>query len=133
MLVLKPVFGIFEHLNVIFSNSFQAVAHQSPDQFQLEQITVKKLKRAFYKNYLVTFYKNYVGEQYPNLAKHALKILSLFGSTYSCKQFLPKMKHCKRERRGLSDEHLKSQLFACSSTKVNIVKAVRDVQQQKLH
>ena len=42
------------------------------------------LERAFDENDIVTFYKNYVGEQYPNLAKHALKSVSLCGSTYCC-------------------------------------------------
>ena len=59
----------------IFSSPFQAVAHQSPNQFQLELIELQfsyNLKRAFDENDLVIFYKNYVGKQYPNLAKHAL-------------------------------------------------------------
>jgi len=30
----------------------------------------------------------------------ALKITSLFGSTYRCEQFLKKMKHCKGKHRG---------------------------------
>ena len=77
----------------IFSNPFQAVANQCRDQFQLELIDLQcssDLKRAFDENDLVTFYKNYVRKQYSNLAEHALKMISLFGSTYRCEQFFPK-------------------------------------------
>ena len=120
----------------IFSNPFQAVADQCHAQFQLELIDLQcsgDLKRAFEENDLVTFYKNYVWEQYPNLAKHALKMASLFGSTYCCEQFFSKMKQCKGKQKGqLTDEHSKNQLkIACSSTKVNIAKALKNVQHQK--
>ena len=122
----------------IFSNLFQAVADQCRDQFQLELIDLQcssDLKRAFEENDLVTFYKNFVREQYPNLGKHALKMTSLFGSTYCCEQFFSKMKQCKGKQRGQSaDEHLKNQLrIACSSTKVNIAEALKNVQHQKSH
>ena len=72
-------------------------------------------------------------KQYPNLVKHALQIIYFFESTYCCERFFSKMKLSKGKQRGqLSDKHLKSHLrIACSSTKVNINKVVRDVLQQK--
>ena len=85
----------------IFSNPFQLAPDQSPDEFQLELIDLRSgndIKSAFIENDLVTFYKNYVREKCPNLVEHALKTISLFGSTYCYKQFFSKMKYCKQSK-----------------------------------
>ena len=74
----------------VFPNPFQSASDQSPDEFQLELIDLRSsndMKSAFNENDLVTFYKNYVREKCPNLVEHALKTISLFGSTYCCEQF----------------------------------------------
>ena len=98
----------------IFSNPFNTAVDQSPDRLQLELIDLQSgndMKRDFDENDLVNFYKNYVRGKHQNLVNHALKTISLFGSTYCCKQFFSKMKYCKGKQRGqLSDQHLKSQL-----------------------
>ena len=71
----------------IFSNSFNTAVDQSPDRLQLELIDLKSdndMKRAFDENDLVNFYKNYVRGKHQKLVDHALKTISLFGSTYCC-------------------------------------------------
>ena len=98
----------------IFSNPFNTAVDQSLDRLQLELIDLQSdndMKRAFDENDLVNFYKNYVRGKHQNLVDHALKTISLFGSTYCCKQFFSKMKYYKGKQRGqLSNQHLKSQL-----------------------
>ena len=99
-------FSDFQNLEIyfnIFRDPFNAVVDQSLDQLQLELIDLQSdndMKRVFGKNNLVSFYKNYVRGKHLNLAEHALKIISLFVSTYCCEQFFSKMKHCKEKHRG---------------------------------
>ena len=56
---------------------------------------------------------NYVSrEKYPVICKHAMFMISLFGSTYLCEQVFSRMKYTKSPTRSLlSDSHLKQ----CSS------------------
>ena len=122
----------------IFSNPFNTAVDQSPDRLQLELIDLQSdndMKRAFNENDSVNFYRNYDRGKHQNLVDHALKTISLFGSTYCCEQFFSKMKYCKGKQRGqLLDQHLKSQFrVACSSVKANIPKVCKDLQQQKSH
>jgi len=103
VLFLVIVSRIFETLEVdfnIFSDPFSTVVDESPDHLQLELIDMQSdndMKRVFGENDLVSFYKNYVRGKHPNLAEHAFKIISLFGSTYCCEQFLFKDETLQRK------------------------------------
>ena len=113
MLFLVIVSRIFETLEVdfnIFSDPFSTVVDQSPDHLQLELIDMQSdndMKRGFGENDLASFYKNYVRGKHPNIAEHAfaehehcrttLPIISLFGSTYCCEQFLFKDETLQRK------------------------------------
>ena len=55
------------------------------DQLQLIDLqSDTDMNRAIDENDLVNFYKNYVSGKHQNLVEHALKAISLFGSTYCC-------------------------------------------------
>ena len=74
----------------IFAQPFDLVVKNIPPSFQLEIIELQAnvdLKRAYHENNLLTFYRSYVYTNYTNLAKHARKMIALFGSTYCCEQF----------------------------------------------
>ena len=103
----------------------------SPDDCQIELIALQSdmdTKRGYSDNSLVDFYELYACGKFPNLSRHARKIISLFGSTHCCEQFLGKMNLTKtRCRRQLTDEHLTSQLrVATTSVIADIGKLYKD-------
>ena len=75
----------------IFATPFNAVAASAPNNFQHEIIelqTNNTLKNMYLNTPLAEFYQRYVtADDFPILRKHALKYVSLSGSTYCCKQF----------------------------------------------
>ncbi|XP_077112974.1 general transcription factor II-I repeat domain-containing protein 2A-like [Ranitomeya variabilis] len=65
------------------------------------------LKDAFKSSSLPNFYASLPSETYPNLRNHALKMATIFGSTYVCEQTFSRMKHLKSPTRSrLTDVHL---------------------------
>jgi len=77
---------IFETLKwiLIFCDPFNTVVDQSPDRVQFELTDLQSdmiWQEPLAKTILWAFYKRYVRGKHPNLAEHALKIISLFGST----------------------------------------------------
>ena len=72
----------------LFADPFGTGATNAPEMFQLKLFVIQnnsERKRAFAEHDLLTFYGQYVNSDlFPNLSQHALKFLSLFGSTYSC-------------------------------------------------
>ena len=64
----------------------------------------------------IDFYKDHLCEtQFPLLRKHALRMASLFGTTYSCEQLFSNMKLTKlKTRNSLSDLHLEDTLRIAS-------------------
>lgn len=57
------------------------------------------------------FNSSWTNDLFPNLHKHALRMASLFGSTYSCEQFFSQMKIAKSKYRSmLTDENLLNEL-----------------------
>lgn len=65
------------------------------------------LKDAFKSSSLPNFYASLPSETYPNLRNHALKMATIFGSTYVCEQTSSRMKHLKSPTRSrLTDAHL---------------------------
>ena len=85
------------------------------------------LKDKFNSSSLLDFYKNYVSrEKYPGICKHAMFMISLFGSTYLCEQVFSRMKYTKSpERSQLSDSHLEESLrVATTKIETDIMKLV---------
>ena len=104
----------------LFSQPFDVTPDDVPDCYQMEVIDLQSdidLNRAYDSNDVVTFYKKHVCGKHPNLEKHAKKMISLFGSTYSCEQFFSRMKLTKcKNRSQLTNEHMTSQLRVASTS-----------------
>ena len=104
----------------LFSQPFDVTPDDIPDCCQMEVIDLQYdmgLKRAYDSNDVITFYKKYLCGKHPILEKHAKKMISLFGSTYSCEQFFSKMKFTKSKHRSqLTNKHLTSQLRVVSTS-----------------
>ncbi|XP_034397245.1 general transcription factor II-I repeat domain-containing protein 2A-like [Cyclopterus lumpus] len=83
----------------------------------------------------VEFWKSVPIEKYPNIKRAALKILSMFGSTYVCESVFSTLKHVKSKHRSvLSDTHLKELLrVATTEYKPDLKRIVQDKECQKSH
>ncbi len=94
----------------LFQNPFAADIDKTLPSYQFELAELQNcdvLKDAFKPNGLIEFYAALPNETYPNIKRHAMKMSTLFGSTYICEQtfsFMKLMKTPKRSR--LTDEHL---------------------------
>ena len=57
------------------------------------------------------YYASFPNETFPNIRKHAMKMSTVFGSTYICEQTFSRMKLKKNQTRSrLSDQHLHQSL-----------------------
>ena len=134
-------FGDFRNHEIefkLFSEPFDIEPEKAPEHLQMELIDLQAdtdLKRAYNSNDLVEFYKLYLGENYQHLKTHAQKLISLFGSTYTCEQFFSRMKFVKNKyRTRLTDQHLTCQLrIATSSMKADIDQLCKGKQFHKSH
>ncbi|XP_027230681.2 general transcription factor II-I repeat domain-containing protein 2 [Penaeus vannamei] len=115
--MLKAEFGVrFRELHVyakeihLFQNPFVADIDEAQPSYQFELAELQDcdvLKDAFKPNSLIDFYAALPNDTYPNIRKHALKMSTLFGSTYICEQTFSHMKLLKTPMRSrLTDEHL---------------------------
>ncbi|XP_075933644.1 general transcription factor II-I repeat domain-containing protein 2-like [Anarhichas minor] len=115
--MLKAEFGVrFQQLHVnakeirLFQNPFLADIDEAQPSYQFELAELQNcdvLKDAFKPNSLIDFYAALPNDTYPNIKKHAMKMFTLFGSTYICEQTFSYMKHLKTPMRSrLTDEHL---------------------------
>ena len=71
----------------LFAHPFDLSVEDSPDNCQMELIELQAYmvtKTGYYENSLVDYYKLYVCGKFPTLFHHAIKIISIFGSTYCC-------------------------------------------------
>lgn len=117
-------FGDFREYSTeiaIFSTPFTIDVNNIPEKFQLEIIDLQcndELKSKFHDTPLVDFYRDQVNEEnYPTLRQHAMKMLSLFGSTFLCEQLFSRMKAVKsNSRSSLTDDNLESCLRVSVST-----------------
>ena len=93
----------------LFVHPFNLAVEDSPDDCKMELIELQAdmdTKREYSENRQVEFHKLHVCGMFSNLSRHARKIISLFGSSYCCEQFLQKMKLTKtRCGSQLTDEH----------------------------
>ncbi|KAK0137979.1 General transcription factor II-I repeat domain-containing protein 2B [Merluccius polli] len=91
----------------------------APTDVQLELIDLQSdslLKEHFKSASLLEFYSALKEENFPNMRRHAQKMLVLFGSTYICEQTFSVMKFTKsRYRSSLTDEHLSAVLRISTS------------------
>lgn len=123
----------------IFAEPFNINPETAPVDLQMELIEIQcdnRLKQHYESHELVEFYSDYLPKQtYPVLYRHALRMVSLFGSTYLCEQFFSRMKHTKNKyRTTLTDQHLMQQLrVAASTTRPDIDRIVRGKQYQVSH
>ncbi|CAI5649826.1 unnamed protein product [Oreochromis niloticus] len=95
----------------LFQNPFVADIDEAQSFYQFELAELQNcdvLKDAFKPNSLVDFYAALPNDTYPNIKKkHAMKMSTLFGSTYMCEQTFSRMKLMKSPMRSrLTDEHL---------------------------
>ncbi|ROT69412.1 putative general transcription factor II-I repeat domain-containing protein 2-like [Penaeus vannamei] len=115
--MLKAEFGVrFRELHVyakeihLFQNPFVADIDEAQPSYQFELAELQDcdvLKDAFKPNSLIDFYAALPNDTYPNIRKHAMKMSTLFGSTYICEQTFSRMKLLKTPMRSrLTDEHL---------------------------
>src|SRR5215469_16866118 len=94
---------------------------------QMELIDLQSdsiLKEKFKEVNALTFYTQYFKslDNYPELKKHAARILCMFGSTYLCEQMFSVMKINKNKHRTrLTNEHLQSIL------KINTTNMIPDI------
>lgn len=123
----------------IFSQPFNIQADSAPTELQMELIDLqndRNLKPSFRENSVIDFYKLYLPrDKYPNLYLHAIRIASLFGTTYLCEQLFSKMNFTKSKFRSrLTDDHLQDCLrIATSSIRPDIEKIVKESQCQRAH
>ena len=115
--MLKAEFGVrFSELHVhakeirLFQNPFVADIDEAQPSYQFELAELQNcdvLKDAFKPNSLIDFYAALPNDTYPNIKKHAMKMSTVFGSTYICEKTFSRMKLLKTPMRSrLTDEHL---------------------------
>uniref|UniRef100_A0AAV2L0X9 HAT C-terminal dimerisation domain-containing protein n=1 Tax=Knipowitschia caucasica TaxID=637954 RepID=A0AAV2L0X9_KNICA len=83
----------------------------------------------------IEFWKSVPMEKYPNVKQAALKVLSMFGSTYVCESLFSTLKHVKSKHRSvLTDTHVKELLrVATTEYKPDLKRIVQDKECQKSH
>ncbi|CAB3252765.1 unnamed protein product [Arctia plantaginis] len=97
----------------IFNNPFTFEVSQAPVHLQMELIDLQSdsILNEKIKEVNVKFYTQYFKNlnNYPEIKKHAARILCMFGSTYLCEQMFSAMKINKNKHRTrLTNEHLQS-------------------------
>ncbi|CAI6373752.1 unnamed protein product [Macrosiphum euphorbiae] len=123
----------------LFSIPFSLPVEDVPENMQIEIIDLqnnKVLKEKYNYVELSIFYSKYINtETYRNLRNNALRMMSLFGSTYNCEHIFSRMKIVKSKNRvRLTDSHLESSLrIASSQIQPNINKLVSEKQCQLSH
>ena len=103
----------------LISSPFTCSVDNAPSDVQLELIDLQSdavLAEHFKSGSLLDFYSSLKEENFPNMRRHAQKMLVLFGSTYICEQTFSIMKFTKsRYRSSLTDDHLSAVLRISTS------------------
>jgi hypothetical protein len=100
----------------IYSSPFHSDVMSTPEYLQMELIDSQcnnELKHIFEtsKSKIDFYNTNITKENFSNLRNLAQKVMSAFGSTYTCESFFSKMKFTKdKSRSNLTDENLQHQL-----------------------
>jgi len=109
----------------IYSSPFHVKVESAPEYLQMELIDLQcnaALKNIFETSESkIEFYNSYVTkEKFFNLRNLAQKVVSAFGSTYTCESFFSKMKLTKHKTRtNMTDVNLQHQL-RCANTQIEI-------------
>ena len=86
----------------IFATPFNVEPADVPDNLQhkIIQLQCDDVLKARYNNLpLLEFYKRHLSkDEFPTLRRHALKYVSVFGTTHCCKQFFSKLTLAKTQR-----------------------------------
>ena len=94
----------------LFQNHFSCLLEEEPAEMQFELIDLQESSeaRAAYRDKnLIEFYRGLSSSTYPALRQHAIRMVSLFGSTYICeKTFSPTAINKSKQRSRLTDGHL---------------------------
>lgn len=115
----------------LFARPFSVSVEDAPEEIQMELIELQCnsiLKEKFDLG-LLEFYSKYVSiTDFPKLRNHALKMTSLFGTTYLCEQLFSRMKCVKSKTRArITDGHLENSLrIATTTIGANIDKLVKN-------
>ena len=94
-----------------FADPFGIIVDTAPESMQLELVELRNSEiRGHRGTGLLEFYGALDIGSYPMLRTQALKLMSLFGSTYICEQSFPVMNH--------NEPHLRSQILGSNIANV---------------
>ena len=134
--------GIEKELHV-FMTPFSVPIDQAPSHLKLELIRLQHdsvLKDRYYhfqcQEGILSFYKAFKQEEYPRLHDNALKLVSMFGTTFLCEFMFSLMKLSKNKHRAsMSDATLQSvmRIQSSSSIRPNLHKMVQKRQCHPSH
>uniref|UniRef100_A0A8D8SJW9 General transcription factor II-I repeat domain-containing protein 2B n=4 Tax=Cacopsylla melanoneura TaxID=428564 RepID=A0A8D8SJW9_9HEMI len=123
----------------VFYSPFNVCAEDVNETIQMELIDFQSnpsLKEKFTNTGLIEFYSKYLKQsEFPNIYKNALRMASLFGSTYICEQFFTQMKIVKsKTRTKITDRHLENTLrIATTKMDTDIDNLVNQMQHHLSH
>lgn len=105
----------------LFSAPFDTDSDCASADIQLELIELQcsdELRSKFNGSSPLAFWQSQVRtRQFPALVQHAMKVATMFGSTYQCEQLFSKMNSTKSKTRGqLIDDHLNDILLLSVSS-----------------
>lgn len=122
----------------LFAHPFNVSVEDAPEEVQMELIELQcnsTLKDKFNLG-LIEFYSKYIPiSDFPKIRDHALKMTSLFGTSYLCEQLFSRMKNVKsKTRTRITDVHLENSLrIATTTIGADIDKLVKSKQCQTSH
>ena len=124
----------------LFNDPFSFAYDKASVEYQLEVIELQRqegLKTFHRENTLSLFYKklHYLKNEFYQILNLSRKLLCMWGSTYSCKQFFSSMKNIKTAQRNrLTDRHLANILrIKNASFDANIQNIMAGKQSQRSH
>lgn len=87
-------FTLYENELILFSSPFSIRIHNVNEEQQMEvsELQCNTTLKAKYPDVEIPEFYRYLGNGYPKHKHHCAKILSMFGSTYVCKQLFSVMK-----------------------------------------
>ena len=129
----------FEEIFKIFLAPFNVEVESAPPNLQMELIELQsniELKCLYEGSNKIEYYQKYILEdQFPNLRRLIMCIISAFGTTYRCESYFSKLNLVKTKCRSrLLDKNMTNQL-RCASTKlpIDIKKISSKIQKQRSH